>query len=204
MERKDHWENIYQSKSVKEVSWFQEHADLSLNFIKKANGNLDANIIDVGGGASVLVDNLIANGYRNITVVDISEHALSIARERIGEQATNISWVAGDVTTIIFPKHHFDIWHDRAVFHFLTDPADRQRYVENMINFVKPGGHVIVATFSLNGPTKCSGLDIIQYSPEKLQNEFGEGFSIVNHVEEKHKTPSGGEQQFIYCSFVKN
>src|SRR6266852_5099160 len=117
----------------------------------------------------------------------------------LGNHGHNVTWLAGDITTAQFPHHHFDVWHDRAVFHFLTDPKDRELYIKNVLHSVKPGGHVIVATFSLNGPAKCSGLEVVRYNPETLHGEFGENFDLIDHVEEKHKTPFGTEQQFIYC-----
>lgn len=203
MEPKSHWENVYRTKAVDEVSWFQEHAGLSLQFITKADSNLNAQIIDVGGGASILVDELLLRGYKHLTVLDISQKALDTSKARLGKKADQVSWVAEDVTKASFSKHHFDVWHDRAVFHFLTIERDRQQYVENVIQYVKPGGHVIVATFSLNGPMKCSGLDVVRYSPDKLHDEFGNRFDLINHVEEAHKTPFGTVQQFIYCFCAK-
>lgn len=203
METKTHWENVYETKPSDRVSWFQEHAALSLQLIQKVESRGDAKIIDVGAGASTLVDDLLSFGFKDVTVLDISRKALETARHRLGERADRVHWIEADITTAQFPQYYFDVWHDRAVFHFLTNPDDRGKYVENVLHSVKAGGHVIVATFSLSGPTKCSGLDVVRYSPETLQGEFGNSFDLIDHVEEKHKTPSGAEQQFIYNVFAK-
>jgi 2-polyprenyl-3-methyl-5-hydroxy-6-metoxy-1,4-benzoquinol methylase len=199
LQSKTHWENVYTTKATNEVSWFQEHAALSQQFIQRAESRKESKIIDVGGGASILVDELLSVGYKNITVLDISEKALETARHRLGNHGHNVTWLVADITTAKFPHHNFDVWHDRAVFHFLTDPKDRELYIKNVLHSVKAGGHVIVATFSLNGPAKCSGLEVVRYNPETLHGEFGENFNLIDHVEEKHKTPFGTEQQFIYC-----
>lgn len=199
MEPKTHWEKIYTSKAPNEVSWFQEHAALSQKLIQRVASRKEAQIIDVGGGASTLVDDLLADGNKNITVLDVSEKALEISKRRLGNRSHAVTWMAADITTAEFPRHHFDVWHDRAVFHFLTDPDQRRRYIERVLHAVRPGGHVIVATFSLSGPPKCSGLDVVRYSPGTLHGEFGDTFTLLDHVEEKHKTPFGTEQQFVYC-----
>ncbi len=199
MDRKQHWENIYSMKSAKDMSWFQEHADISLKLIHDTGLGKGAAIIDVGAGASTLVDDLVNEGYTDVTVVDLSEAALEVAQRRMGKAAEAVHWRCGDITRLAFPTNRFDIWHDRAVFHFLTDPADRQAYVEQVIRAVRPGGHVIVASFGENGPTTCSGLPVVRYSPESLHHEFGGHFVLVQHEEEVHHTPAGKTQQFIYC-----
>jgi ubiquinone/menaquinone biosynthesis C-methylase UbiE len=164
-----------------------------------ANKDRAAKIIDVGGGESTLVDDLLAVGYRDITVLDLSDIALRVAKERLGARGASVRWLHGDVTTYPLVKQTFDIWHDRAVFHFLTEEADRVAYVRQVEHAVKVGGHVIVATFGPKGPLKCSGLDVMRYDPDALHGEFGHTFKLVDHLTEDHKTPGGTVQQFIYC-----
>jgi ubiquinone/menaquinone biosynthesis C-methylase UbiE len=196
---KMHWESIYQTKLVDQVSWFQEHAELSLQMIHNTGLGKDAAIIDVGGGASTLVDSLVTEGYTDLTVLDLSSAALSVAKQRLGKYADTVDWIEGDITITELPIHRFDIWHDRAVFHFLIDPADRHAYVERVMRAVRPGGHVIVATFAEDGPKKCSGLPVMRYQPESLHAEFGDAFLLVEHKKETHHTPFGTNQQFVYC-----
>jgi ubiquinone/menaquinone biosynthesis C-methylase UbiE len=199
MNRKQHWEQVYTSKPSDSVSWFQEHAGLSVRLIHNTGLGKDAAIIDVGGGASTLADDLVAEGYADLTVLDLSQAAIAIARQRLGERGDAVQWIVGDITRAQFPVHRFDVWHDRAVFHFLTDPADRHAYVEQVMRAVRPGGHVIVATFAEDGPEKCSGLPVMRYKPESLHDEFGESFLLVQHEKEAHHTPAGTVQQFVYC-----
>lgn len=199
MDRKQHWEQVYTTKASDAVSWFQEHADQSLRMIHNTGLGKNAAIIDVGGGTSTLVDDLVAEGYTDVTVIDLSSTALAVAKQRLGQHSNAVHWIEGDITQVEFPIHHFDIWHDRAVFHFLTDPADRNAYVAQVMNSVRPGGHVIVATFAEDGPEKCSGLSVMRYQPESLHAEFGDAFRLVNHEKEAHHTPFGAVQQFIYC-----
>ncbi len=199
MDSKQHWEQVYATKSSDSVSWFQEHADQSLRLIHNTGLGTNTAIIDVGGGASNLVDDLVAEGYTDLTVLDLSSAALGVAKQRLGKQADAVHWMEGDITRAEFPKHRFDIWHDRAVFHFLTDPTDRHAYVERVMQAVRPGGHVIVATFAADGPEKCSGLPVMRYQPEGLHAEFGDAFLLVSHKKELHHTPFGTDQQFVYC-----
>lgn len=199
MDNRQHWEQVYASKASDSVSWFQEHADQSLRFIRNTGLGLDAAIVDVGGGASRLVDDLLAAGHTDLTVLDLSAAALDVARQRLGKHADSVHWMVADITRAAFPENRFDIWHDRAVFHFLTDPADRHAYVERVMRSVRPGGHVIVATFAEDGPEKCSGLPVMKYRPEALHAEFGDAFLLVEHDKEAHHTPSGSVQQFVYC-----
>ena len=199
MQPKDHWEKVYSTKSTTEVSWFQEHADLSLKLIREAGILSSASIIDVGGGASTLVDDLLANGFESITVLDLSRAALAAAGARLGAQSVRVQWNEANVLDFQFPKHGYDVWHDRAVFHFLTSEEERQSYVRAVLHAVKPGGLVIVATFDEDGPTKCSGLPVMRYSPNKLHAEFGEPFELLGHEREAHNTPGGNEQKFVYC-----
>jgi len=200
MDRKQHWEQVYATKPSDSVSWYQEHANLSLRLIHNTGLGKDAAIIDVGGGASTLVDDLVVEGYSDVTVLDLSATAIAVAQKRLGEHANRVHWMEGDITTVDFPLHRFDIWHDRAVFHFLTGEAERHAYVERVMRAVKPGGHVIVATFGKDGPEKCSGLPVMRYEPEALHHEFGEAsFTLIDHQSEAHHTPSGKVQQFVYC-----
>ena len=194
-----HWERVYQTKQPTEVSWYRPHLEVSLQLIEEAAPNRDSQIIDVGCGESTLVDDLLTRGYRNLSVLDVSSTALDVAKERLGDNAGTVNWLCGDVTTIAFTRHQYDVWHDRAVFHFLTDPRDRAGYVRQVARAVKPGGHVIVATFGPEGPTKCSGLDVVRYGPDALHDEFGASFRLLKHLTEIHQTPAGATQQFTYC-----
>ena len=194
-----HWERVYQTKRPDEVSWYRAHLETSLALIEEAAPNRDARIIDVGGGESTLVDDLLYDGYRKVSVLDLSSTALDVAKDRMGAEAGSINWLCGDVTTFPFANHQYDVWHDRAVFHFLTEAADRVAYVRQVARAVKPGGHVIVATFGPEGPTKCSGLDVVRYDSGALHDEFGSRFRLMKHLTELHQTPAGVIQQFVYC-----
>lgn len=196
---KDHWENVYATKAADSVSWFQEHADHSLNLIHSTGVPREASIIDVGGGASTLVDGLLSGGYTHLCVLDLSAAALATTRQRLGPLAQQVQWLEADITQANLPTHYFDVWHDRAVFHFLTSARDRAAYVEAVFRSVKPGGHVIVATFAEDGPTQCSGLPVMRYRADELHAEFGESFSLLKHEKESHLTPFGTVQQFVYC-----
>jgi ubiquinone/menaquinone biosynthesis C-methylase UbiE len=199
MDIKQYWEKIYSTKTPDSVSWFQEHADLSVRLIRNTGLGKDAAVIDVGGGASRLVDDLVDEGYTDLTVLDLSSAAIAVANQRLGKRANVVHWMEGDITSIELPMNRFDIWHDRAVFHFLTDPVDRHAYVERVMKAVRVGGHVIVATFAEDGPDQCSGLPVMRYEPETLHVEFGDAFQLVEHEKEAHLTPSGTVQQFVYC-----
>jgi ubiquinone/menaquinone biosynthesis C-methylase UbiE len=201
MGTRQHWENIYGTKNATEVSWFQSEARLSLELIQRVAPDRASAILDVGGGASTLLDGLLKAGYRNVTVLDLAAAALEQARSRLGPAAAGASWLEGNVLEVSLPEAGFDVWHDRAVFHFLTDASDRRRYVERARLAVRPGGHVLVATFAEDGPTRCSGLEVARYSPEALHAEFGEGFEILSSTREEHVTPSGATQKFVYCVF---
>lgn len=199
MQSKSHWENVYATKDITQVSWFQQHPELSLQFIEQTGVDKAGQIIDVGGGASTLVDDLLANGYDNVTVLDISGAALQVAQQRLGQLASKVTWLEASIIEAQLPENFYDVWHDRAVFHFLTRAEDRARYVEAVRLSVKTGGHVIVATFGLEGPLRCSGLAVVRYSPDSLHDEFGDSFEIVDTTSELHHTPFGAEQKFIYC-----
>jgi SAM-dependent methyltransferase len=194
-----HWDTIYRTKTADEVSWYQEHPVRSLDFIRRTGVPVTGRIIDVGGGASTLVDDLLAAGYTDITVADISPVALDVARQRLGVLADRVTWLVADITRASLPADSHDIWHDRAVFHFLTDAADRARYVAQVRRAVKSGGHVIVATFATDGPDRCSGLPVVKYGPDSLHAEFGNDFQLTERIRESHITPAGGEQRFVYC-----
>lgn len=199
MQSRDHWEKVYTTKATDAVSWFQPHADFSVGLIKATGAGRDAAIIDVGGGASTLVDDLLADGYTDLSVLDLSAAALAAARNRLGARASAVRWIEADITRTDLPAHSFDVWHDRAVFHFLTAPKDRAAYVQAVFDSVKPGGHVIVATFAEDGPNQCSGLPVMRYRADELHAEFGESFALLSHEKEAHHTPSGIVQQFVYC-----
>lgn len=199
----EHWEKVYLTKQPDTVSWFQAHATRSLALIRSVGTSLDARLIDVGGGASTLVDDLLHDGFENVSVLDLSASALAHARKRLGAAADRVTWIAGDICTVNLPAQAYDIWHDRAVFHFLTDPADRSAYVQQVMKSVKPGGHVIVATFSPDGPDQCSGLPVARYSPGGLHQAFGAAFELLEHMTEAHQTPWGSVQHFVYCHCLK-
>ena len=199
MDQKRHWERIYQTKDVRTVSWFQPEARQSLDLITRFAPDRGAAIIDVGGGASVLVDDLLESGFADITVLDVSETALEMARQRLGEHAAKVKWIAANACDAPLAESEYAVWHDRAVFHFLTDPADRRAYVAQVQRAVRPGGHVLVATFAEDGPATCSGLPVIRYSAESLHSEFGPEFRIMTSAHEGHHTPAGREQSFLYC-----
>jgi len=196
---KTHWEHIYQTKAPTQVSWYQEHAQFSLQYIRNTGIQKTDPIIDVGGGASTLVDDLIADGFQHISILDVSGTALQLARQRLGAKAIHVNWIEADITQANLLHQTYVVWHDRAVFHFLTQAADRQRYIDTVRHSVHKGGHVIVATFAPDGPERCSGLEVRRYSPESLHSEFGDGFEVVDSERETHHTPFGTEQKFIYC-----
>ncbi len=199
MDARQHWERVYRTKQPTEVSWYAPHLDVSLRMIEEAAPERGSRIIDVGGGEATLVDDLLDRGYRYLSVLDVSVTALDVAKARLGERAGAVDWLCGDVTTYPFTRHQYDAWHDRAVFHFLTDAKDRVAYVRQVMHAVKPGGHVIVATFGPEGPTKCSGLDVVRYGPDALHDQFGAKFRLLRHLTEVHQTPAGATQQFTYC-----
>lgn len=204
MDRANHWENVYATKAVDAVSWYREHLDRSLGMIDATGLAPDASIIDVGGGASTLVDDLLARGYLNITVLDISVQALEKTKERLGDSAAKVEFIAADVTEADLPQSSFDLWHDRAVFHFLTSPDDRRRYTKNLKRSLKPNGHLVIATFADDGPPKCSGLEVERYDLEKLVGTFGSGFELAEHWLEMHQTPFDTLQSFVYARFVRD
>jgi SAM-dependent methyltransferase len=197
-----HWETVYQTHRPEEVSWFQPEPRLSLELIRSVTPSARSRIIDVGGGPSTLVDGLLNAGYIDLTVLDLSATALMQARQRLGTRASKVLWVEADALTDTLPSASFDVWHDRAVFHFLTRPADRRRYIEQVRRVVRPGGHVLVAAFADDGPTHCSGLPVERYGVTTLHGKFGSDFRLLASHREEHFTPSGRVQPFTYCLCV--
>jgi SAM-dependent methyltransferase len=203
MDPKAHWENVYRTKRPTELSWYQTHVGRSLRLIRSVSPPPDGPIIDVGGGASTLVDDLLDAGYDQLTVLDLSPTALADASIRLGARSTSVRWMEADVLTAALEKSGYTVWHDRAVFHFLTDPRDRARYIEQVHAAVRSGGFLLVATFADDGPTRCSGLEVVRYSPAALDAEFGAPFKLLKTEREDHLTPSGAHQSFIYCLWRK-
>ena len=199
MHTSDHWENVYRNKSFDAVSWYAPHLGESLRLIQELCPDANASIIDIGGGESTLVDDLLYRQYVDVSVLDISSTAIDFTRQRLGPLAHEVTWHVGDITQHDFGDQRFDLWHDRAVFHFLTDPAARQAYVELVRRSVKPGGYVLMATFGPDGPLQCSGLDVVRYDDQSLHHEFGEGFQMMGSQLAEHNTPMGTRQQFLYC-----
>ena len=202
MLRKDHWEKIYQTKSPDEVSWYQSNPLLSMKLIKDSELEKGLGIIDVGGGASLLVDYLLDDGFEDIAVLDISEDSLEISKKRLGDRKDLVEWIVADVTEFSSSRS-FSFWHDRAVFHFLVDEEDQKKYLEVLKETLDPGGVVVVATFALDGPSKCSGLDVVRYDTESICRVFGSDFQLIGQFSESHFTPSEKEQRFTYFMFRK-
>ncbi len=194
-----HWEKVYQTKNFDSVSWYAPHLNESLKLIQSLAPSKFESIIDVGGGESTLCDDLLELGYSNLSVLDISSNAIDFTKKRLGDKSSSVSWHVADVTTAQLDEKKYDIWHDRAVFHFLTDADSRQRYVNQVRKFVKKGGYVIMATFGENGPLKCSGLDVVRYDSKKLHNEFGDDFKLLGSDTTTHQTPFDTSQEFLYC-----
>ena len=198
-----HWDGIYRDKRADDVSWFQRSPETSLRLIRQAVPDTSARILDVGGGASTLVDALLADGYANLTVLDIAANGLRQAQARLGADAARITWMVADIILADLPSGAFDLWHDRAAFHFLTDAAARVLYVAQVHRAVRPGGHVLIATFADDGPMSCSGLPVARYSETDLQREMGDGLTLVASAREQHVTPWGTPQSFVYGLFTK-
>ena len=199
---REHWQGVYKSKAPTDVSWYAARLEESLRLIRDVTSP-KARIIDVGGGASTLVDDLVALGYDDLTVLDVSEAALDVARKRLGIRGADVHWVAADVTTVELEKDRFDLWHDRAAFHFLTSASDRQAYVERGRRSLVAGGYVVIGTFAMNGPARCSGLDVVRYDVDSLSHEFGSDFTVTGQLQATHITPAGREQHFVFCCLRK-
>jgi 2-polyprenyl-3-methyl-5-hydroxy-6-metoxy-1,4-benzoquinol methylase len=200
--RKDHWERVYQKQSPAEVGWYQAYPEGSLELFNNASMGTGCRIIDVGGGTSRLSEHLLDRGYQNLTVLDISGNSIEKAKSQLGEKSSSITWIEADVTKYSF-NEQYEIWHDRAVFHFLTEAEERKGYINSLNQALKLNGHLIIATFNLDAPPKCSGLSVVRYSPETLQKELGDNFNLVESFLENHMTPSGVSQNFIFCRFIK-
>jgi SAM-dependent methyltransferase len=199
MDAQRRWNKIYAEKAPNAVSWYRPHLEKSLSLIEQLAPERSTSIIDVGGGESTLVDDLLARSYEEITVLDISQTAVDANRERLGSAAERVRWIVSDITKVELETATYDLWHDRAVFHFLIDSRDRQAYVRQVARSVRHGGHVIVSTFGPEGPMKCSGLEVVRYDTESLHREFGRRFRMLGSSTELHQTPFQTVQQFLYC-----
>ena len=204
MNQKDHWEQAYSSNQTEKLGWYAPHLQTSLSWIKGLELDMDDPIIDVGGGASTLVGDLLEADYRSITVLDISATALAAVKARLGKSAELVNWLEGDVTSLDLPSQYYELWHDRAVFHFLTEPEQQRLYRDKLVNALKPGGHLIIGTFAPEAPPRCSGLPVQRYNLEQLANTLGEVFELQHHKQELHITPGGVEQMYLYCHFRKS
>jgi 2-polyprenyl-3-methyl-5-hydroxy-6-metoxy-1,4-benzoquinol methylase len=196
---KKHWDSVYESKPAEAVSWYAPHLRESLRYISQAATSKEVAIIDVGGGESTLVDDLVNDGYSNISILDISATALEVTKRRLGATGAHVTWIAADILEVELPVGAYDIWHDRAVFHFLINDDQRRRYVAQVLKALKPGGFAIVGTFGPEGPEKCSGLQVSRYAPSELHGTFGAPFELLDSSVEQHTTPWGSPQQFVYC-----
>ena len=193
-----HWNAVYTSRAPTELSWYQSQPTRSLELLEQLGAGPGTAIIDVGGGASTLVDALLDRGANNLSVLDISRAALEHAQARLGARSASVTWIEGDITNMELPERAYDVWHDRAVYHFLTSADDRHRYAEVAASALRSGGAAIIATFAPQGPTRCSGLDVVRYDSEQLAREFGNRFLLERSVDELHRTPSGSTQAFTY------
>jgi 2-polyprenyl-3-methyl-5-hydroxy-6-metoxy-1,4-benzoquinol methylase len=198
--RQAHWQNVYKEKGENQVSWFQERPTISLELIEAAGAKPGSAIIDIGGGASRLVDVLIEKGYRDLTVLDLSESAVAIAKMRLGQSAVIVKWIVEDVTQWQ-PASRYDLWHDRAAFHFLTEASDKAAYIERLTKALRPGGHAIIGTFALDGPERCSGLPVVRYDAAQLSAMLARSFTLVDMRRHEHKTPRSAIQQFQFGVF---
>jgi SAM-dependent methyltransferase len=196
-----HWETVYRTKARDAVSWYRPHLETSLRLIQQVAPDRSSALVDIGAGASTLADDLLALGYHDLTLVDLSDAALQMTRDRLGAQASAIRWIVGDITALEFPEAAFAVWHDRAVFHFLVDDAPRAAYLKQLRHALQPGGHVVLATFGADGPERCSGLPVRRYDLPAMQAALGNGFTPVEGLTEMHDTPSGGRQAFQYGVF---
>lgn len=200
--RQAHWQNVYKEKGENQVSWFQERPNISLELIEVVRADPSSAIIDIGGGASRLVDALVEKGYRDLTVLDLSESAVSIAKMRLGERAAMVRWIVADVTQWD-PMRSYDLWHDRAAFHFLTEASDRSAYLDRLTKAVTPGGHAIIGTFAMDGPERCSGLPVVRYDGARLSAELAPSFALLDMRRDDHKTPWGAIQHFQFSVFKR-
>jgi ubiquinone/menaquinone biosynthesis C-methylase UbiE len=202
MDVQTHWNKIYTQKAPDQVSWFRPHLEASLALIEQTGAGPSASIIDVGAGESTLVDDLVARGYSSLTVLDISQAAIETSRKRLRNAAERIQWLTADITQTELEPSAYDVWHDRAVFHFLTDAADRTAYIGQVARSLRRGGHIIISAFGPEGPTRCSGLEVVRYDAESLHAEFGANFRLISSSRHLHETPFGTTQQFLYCHCI--
>ncbi|HEX9780800.1 MAG TPA: class I SAM-dependent methyltransferase [bacterium] len=202
MDLKAHWDAVYERNSPTGVSWYQPRLSVPLRLLVSAGLQPGSRVIDIGGGASTLVDDLLELGVEQVTVLDVSPRALEAAKARLGERASRVTWLVADITREELPAAAYDLWHDRAVFHFLTGAEDRRRYAAAMRRALKPDGQAVIATFAPQGPPRCSGLEVVRYSPESLQAELGGGLRLLESLEEDHRTPAGASQAFIVCRLL--
>lgn len=204
MGEREHWEQVYSRNATERLGWYEPHLQTTLAWIRELGLGTDVEIIDVGGGASMLVDDLLEKGYQHLTVLDLSKQALATVKKRLGATADRVTWREGDIMSMPLPLAHYDLWHDRAVFHFLTDPEHRKKYAHTLDRALKIGGHLIIGTFALEAPPRCSGLEVERYTPERLHKALGERLVLQKHRKELHVTPSGVEQMYLYCRFRKS
>jgi SAM-dependent methyltransferase len=201
-DRKMHWDRVYKESPPTELGWYQAHPEMSLKLISETGIGLEGGIIDVGGGTSKLIRLLLDKGYRRLTVLDISSNSIERAKIQFGQKANLITWIEADITDFKFTEQ-YDLWHDRAVFHFLTDSQDRKGYIDSLNQALNLDGHLIISTFGLDAPPRCSGLKVARYSPETLHKELGDNFDLIDSSDEVHTTPSGVKQSFTFCRFIK-
>ncbi len=204
MNYKEHWERAYSAKPSEQLGWYKPHLETPLSWIEELGLARHAGIVDVGGGVSTLVDDLLGQGYRSVTVLDLSKRALALAQARLAERAELVTWLEADITSVDLPADQFELWHDRATFHFLTQPTQQQGYLNNLLRALKPGGHLIMATFAPEAPPKCSGLPVQRYTFEELGSTLGAEFEKRRCHQELHVTPGGVEQMYLYCQFRRS
>jgi len=199
-----HWQSVYETKAATDVSWFRPHLEVSLALLKQGGLNAKSRVIDIGAGASTLVDDLLDLGVLHVAALDISASSLEITKQRLGPRGANLQWIVGDASGYQFAPESFDLWHDRAVLHFLVDPADARAYVDNAAHAIRPGGHAVIGGFANDGPEKCSGLPVARRDAGDIANLFGAAFTLVDQRHETHKTPGGAPQSFAYALLRRN
>jgi SAM-dependent methyltransferase len=204
IDRQTHWQKVYRTRTADSVSWYRPHLDVSIELLERAGLSADSRVIDIGGGASTLVDDLLDRGVRDVSVLDVSDEALAMARKRLGDRAKEVNWYVADVLYAVLPAGGFDFWHDRAVFHFLTDPTEAARYAQCAAEAVRIGGHAVIGGFAPDGPERCSGLPVARRSAEDIAGIFASRFSLLRKREERHRTPAGTEQSFVYTLMLRS
>lgn len=199
MSRQAHWSRVYATRSPDSVSWYRAHLEVALDLLGRAGLGPQSRVIDVGGGSSTLVDDLLARGVEKVTVLDVAAEALAVSRARVGDRAASVRWIAADVLEVPLPAGGFDLWHDRAVLHFLSSPADTELYTQQASRAIAPGGHAVISGFAPDGPERCSGLPVVRRSPEDIARLMGAGWSLLEQRTELHLTPGGNPQAFAYA-----